>query len=348
MKKALSLLLTGIVLAGCSAPESSLTSGPDKIILAYMTIPDNAAAFLAIERKFFAQERLEVETREIRGTAEALPKLVGGTWQFALVNYVSLFQAEEEQPGALDLVSDAYAALPNTFLMMVGKNSPIKSLKDLKWSGSGRKKKIGVATPNSVATLTTEITLNREGISKNDIDYAFVKLPDMPQMTEKGGERGGIDVGWHTEPFITVGQKKGFTTLADACSGPSDNFPIAGYAVSTNWVNSDPRQVQHRADIVTRFQRALNRAQQIVKNDRTAVTQILPTYTKIDAASAATIALGSFPTTMEPKRYQRVADQMLKFGYFKRGEPINAEDVIYRPPGNDPSLNTPSPSGATP
>ncbi|MGP4105038.1 ABC transporter substrate-binding protein [Nonomuraea sp. KM90] len=345
MRKALSFLSAALVLSGCSAPEPSLVAGYDKIVLAYMAIPDNAAAWVAIKRGFFAEQRLDVETQEIRGTAEAVPKLLSGAWQFALVNYVSLFLVEEENPGALDLVSDAYAALPNTFLLMVAKDSPIKSLKDLKPSDASAKKTVGVATLKSVATLTTEITLDQEGITKKDFDFLPVKLPDMPSAVQAGK----VNLGWHTEPFISVSQKKGLTTLADACSGPSDKFPIAGYAVSTSWVNSDPRHVRLRAGIVARFRRALDRAQHIVASDRTAVTQIIPEYTKIEPATAAVITLGSFPTTLEATRYRRVADAMEKFGYFTHRKP-EAEDLLWRPPGSSSAPGSPSPSlpGATP
>ncbi|MFB4278843.1 hypothetical protein ACBJ59_26375 [Nonomuraea sp. MTCD27] len=41
-------------------------------------------------------------------------------------------------------------------------------------------------------------------------------------------------------------------------------------------------------------------------------------YTKIDAATAATMKLGGFSTSVDPVRVQRVADLMLEFGYLKQ------------------------------
>ena len=60
-----------------------------------------------------------------------------------------------------------------------------------------------------------------------------------------------------------------------------------------------------------------------------AVEEILPTYTKIDAATAAVITLGSFPTTLDETRLQRVADLMLEQGYLK--SPLQAKAIL---PGN--------------
>ncbi|TMR22450.1 ABC transporter substrate-binding protein [Nonomuraea turkmeniaca] len=351
LRRTLSVLASlSLALGGCTNAAAPQPNKLEKITVAYMPIPDNAALFIARERGFFAQEGLEIEPKEIRGLAEAVPKLLSGAWQFSLANYVTFFQVEEKQPGKLRLVADAYQAKKNTFSLMVKKDSPLKSLKDLKWSGSGPKKRIGVATPQSVATLTTEITLATEkDLNKDDIEFVFIKLPDMPQAVERGSKHGGVDVGWEVEPYITDSASQySARQLADAASGPTDQFPIAGWAVSTTWVSADPGQVRQRADVVARFQRALSRGQQIAATDRSAVTAILPTYAHIEPAKASVIALGSFPTTLEGRRLQRVADAMLQFGYLTSGKPINAENVIWRSPLASSSPSVSSSTGATP
>ncbi|MGW4412243.1 ABC transporter substrate-binding protein [Nonomuraea sp. NPDC004702] len=347
MRRTLSVLASlSLALSGCTNAEAPRPNKLEKITVAYMPVPDNAALFIAMKRGFFAQERLEIEPKEIRGLAEAVPKLLSGAWQFSLANYVTFFQVEEKQPGKLRLVADAYAAKENTFSLMVKKDSPLKSLKDLQWSGSGPKKRIGVATPQSVATLTTEVTLATEkNLTKDDIEFVFIKLPDMPQAVE----RGLVDVGWEVEPYITDSASQySARQLADAASGPTDQFPIAGWAVSTTWASADPGQARQRADVVARFQRALSRGQQIAASDRSAVTAILPTYAHIEPAKASVIALGSFPTTLEGRRYQRVADAMLQFGYLTSGKAINADNVIWRSPLASSSPSVSSSAGATP
>ncbi|MGN9847511.1 hypothetical protein ACTMTI_56570 [Nonomuraea sp. H19] len=95
--------------------------------------------------------------------------------------------------------------------------------------------------------------------------------------------------------------------LYDVMQGQTESLPIAGWATSTDYAKSNPAQVAG-------FQRALMRAQLDVANNEQLVRTMLPTYTKIDARTAATITLGVFPTNLHPNRIQRVADLMREYG----------------------------------
>jgi NitT/TauT family transport system substrate-binding protein len=48
--------------------------------------------------------------------------------------------------------------------------------------------------------------------------------------------------------------------------------------------------------------------------DRSVVEQILPTYTKINPDTAALIALGTWPATLDAVRLQRDVDLMRQYG----------------------------------
>ena len=61
------------------------------------------------------------------------------------------------------------------------------------------------------------------------------------------------------------------------------------------------------------FRRAVARAQADMA-DRGVVEQILPTYTKITPDTAALIALGSWPATLDGVRLQRDVDLMRQYG----------------------------------
>jgi NitT/TauT family transport system substrate-binding protein len=70
----------------------------------------------------------------------------------------------------------------------------------------------------------------------------------------------------------------------------------------------------------------------------------LPTYTRIDAATASIIKLGTFPVTLASSRVQRVGDAMVTAGYLSRR--IDARDLIWQP--SSTTSSTPSTVGATP
>ncbi|WP_433519516.1 ABC transporter substrate-binding protein [Nonomuraea sp. CA-143628] len=291
-------------------------------------IPDVAPAKLAEQCGYFAAEGLKIKWSEIQGASSAIPGLASGDLHVALWNYVTAFTTEDKQPGLARLIADAYQAEKDTFLLMVRKDSPIQSLADLKWNGRGKKITIGVATFKSVSTLTTESTLRVAGVSANDITFVQVPLPQMAAAVQNGR----VDVGWMTEPGITLFKSRyDGRVLADAASASTNQWPIAGWAVSTKWADK-------HSDLVVRFQRALARGQKLAALDDSTAKKILPTYSPIDPAVANLITLGSFPITLNPTRLQRVGDAMLEASkdtadrYLDK--PINAADLIWHAPGS--------------
>src|SRR5690606_4455125 len=123
-------------------------------------------------------------------------------------------------------------------------------------------------------------------------------------------ESGQVDAAAMVEPFITVASKAGARIVVDQMTGPTEDFPIAGWLTTESIANKYPKTL-------AAFQRALHKAQELVANDRKIVDEVLPKYTKIDAATAAVIALGSYPTSLSEARLQRVADLMKEYGYLK-------------------------------
>ncbi|GAA1681029.1 ABC transporter substrate-binding protein [Nonomuraea maheshkhaliensis] len=310
--------------------------------MAIISIPDVAPAKLAEHCGFFAREGLKIRWTEIRGSSDAVPGLASGDTHVALWNYVTGYAVEDRQPGLARLIADAYQAENDCFLLMVRKDSPIQSLADLKSNGTGDKITIGVGTFKSVSTLTTESTLRLAGVTADDITFVQVPLPQMAAAVQNRR----VDVGWMTEPFITFFKKQyGGRLLEDVATAGTSQWPIAGWAVGTKWADAHP-------DLVARFQRALARGQELAARDDSTVKKILPSYAHIDEETAHSIALGSFPTTLNPTRLQRVADAMEEFSRGKSEadkyltKPIDASKLLWHAPGSASTSPT-SPLGAT-
>ncbi|PRX48929.1 NitT/TauT family transport system substrate-binding protein [Nonomuraea fuscirosea] len=331
-----------------TAPASSATTDaarePVSLQVAIISIPDVAPAKLAEHCGFFATEGLKIRWTEIRGSADAVPGLASGDTHVALWNYVTGYAVEDRQPGLARLIADAYQAENECFLLMVRRDSPIQSLADLKWNGTGKKKTIGVGTFKSVSTLTAESTLRIAGVTADDIKFVQVPLPQMAAAVQAGR----VDMGWMTEPGITLYKTKyGARVLADVATAGTSQWPIAGWAVSTKWADAHP-------DLVVRFQRALARGQELAAQDDSTVRKILPSYALgIDDKLVGAIKLGSFPTTLNPTRLQRVADAMLEASKGKAEadkyltKPIDVTDLLWQAPGSASTFPFSSP-GVTP
>src|SRR4029450_6782540 len=96
-------------------------------------IVDNPALFVRVEKGFFKTEGLELETVPMAGGAVIVQGVTSGDLQFGWTNVISLYQAHAE---GFDFKLIAGGATNvrgsnETHAIVVGKDSPIKSAKDL-------------------------------------------------------------------------------------------------------------------------------------------------------------------------------------------------------------------------
>lgn len=108
-------------------------------------------------------------------------------------------------------------------------------------------------------------------------------------------------------------------------AGPMADFPIAGYLTTETFAAQNPKTV-------AAFQRALREGAELALSNPAEVAPALEKYTKIDRATAATMKLGGFATSVDPAKVQRVADLMLEFGYLK--QKFDATPLIAAAPGS--------------
>ncbi|SDJ65896.1 ABC transporter substrate-binding protein [Nonomuraea jiangxiensis] len=220
---ALSVVIA-MTLTGCGGgeePSSTGANGLEKatIKVGALPIPDPVALYIAQAKGFFKQEGLEVQPVTITGGAAALPQIENGSLDISQTNYVSTFLAVS-QGKPIKLVADMYQAAPDTFNIMVPKDSPISTVADLK----GRT--ILVNNLRNIGTLAVTAQLKAAGLSETDVKFAEKPFPEMGNAINSGQ----ADAGWITEPFITANEKAlGFRTLVDTMTGPTADLAIAGW-----------------------------------------------------------------------------------------------------------------------
>ncbi|MEQ4724053.1 ABC transporter substrate-binding protein [Nonomuraea sp. B19D2] len=273
---------------------------------------DSAPLFIALERGFFKEEGLNVKQEAIQAPQAVLGKLSNGQMDVVLGSYATILTIQEAGTEKFKYIADSYQGAPKAFGIMVKKDSPIKKVADLKG------KKIGVNVAAGLGTLTMSPHLKIAGLDpKKDVNYVVVPTDQwIPSL-----DKGSVDAVWMTDPYVSQAKKElGATMLVDTMSGPTDGLPITGWAATEKWTQNNPKTL-------AAFQRAMAKAQQIAATDRSAVTKILPTYTKIPAETAATINLGNYPTSLNAQRIQRVADLMLDAGMLK--QKIDVNSMIY-------------------
>lgn len=309
-------VLAALTLSACgtSEPDNSATGGSgglekSALTIGVVAVPDAAPIQIALDRGFFKEEGLDVKISVEVGGAAATPKLVAGQLDAMLGNYVALFLAQQAGAGKFKVVADSYQAAPDNFVIMAkGDNTAINTAADL----AG--KKIAVNTLNAIGTLAVTATAKVAGVTINEKEqYVAMPLPEMGAALETGT----VDAIWVAEPFISANAKAGAKKVADSMAGPLENFPIAGWVMTDKFTSENPKTV-------AAFQRALAKAQNLAASDRKVVEEALPKYTKIDAATAAVIALGTYSTSLSEARLQRVADTLTEYGMIPAGFDVKA------------------------
>ncbi|HEY3682931.1 MAG TPA: ABC transporter substrate-binding protein [Streptosporangiaceae bacterium] len=300
---ALALVLTA---AGCggSGSGSGSANGLEKSTVTVGALPvvDFVALWVAKDKGLFKKQGLTVNIQIQSGGATAMPKLAAGSLDFSISNYVSAIQATESGTVPLKVLCDAYQLAPDTSGVLVPKDSPIKSAKDL----AG--KKIAVNTKANVGQLLVTAGLAQAGVQASGSQFSEV---DFPQMVSALKTKS-VDGAWTVEPFVTqIEEQLGGRLVLDTAKGTTADFPIGSYLTTQKFAKDNPKTT-------AAFTKAITAAQKMVAGDEKLVRQTLPSYSKIDAKTASKIKIATFPTSVSQARMQKVADLMTKYGFLKK------------------------------
>jgi NitT/TauT family transport system substrate-binding protein len=309
----LATLLAASLTAGCglfggtdeaeSSGNTTAASGPlEKTTLkvGVMVGIDCAGPQLALLNKAFEEEGLTIEAQTVQSGAIAIPQLAGGELDVTFGNWVSFIKAQAAGLVDMKFISESYLSTPNTnFSVIAGKNSQINSPKDLEG------KKIAVNAKGNINELLLRAVLDANDVDFNKIADNLVEMP-FPNMAA-AIQNGQIDAAAMIDPFVTDAQKSmGAKIVFDLTgAGPTENFPLSGMAVTKKFADENP-------NTVAAFQRAVLKGQQLAA-DRSNIEQALPKFAKMDPQTAAIVKIGQFPTTIDPKRLQRVADLLVTY-----------------------------------
>jgi NitT/TauT family transport system substrate-binding protein len=303
-------VITALLAAACSStsssPGASSTTGtPTSAALEKTTINvgvlpviDDAPLEIAIKNGYFTQQGLTVKTVSLVQSTAALPDLLHGTVDIiGGGNYTSYIEGDAKGTFSVDIVSMATNCVQNDFEVLTMPGSGITSAKDLVG------KTVAVNLTNNIQTLTLNAILKSEGVSGTP-SYVAIPFPNMAAAL-KAHRVAAVSV---VEPFVTATEKTdGAVSVTSECTGPVAGYPLSGYFATKSWVQQDPNTLKA-------FQKAMSQAQTYANANPAAVRAILPTYTKITAAAAQHVVIGTFPSSVDVSQLQALADLMTSQG----------------------------------
>jgi NitT/TauT family transport system substrate-binding protein len=212
---------------------------------------------IAQQRKYFADEGLEVEIAAFAGGSKALQSLMGGSSDVASGAYSNtLTMAAKGQKLKNFVVQVRYPALTIAVSKRVADR--YKSPKDLKGM------KIGVSAPGSSTHMVVNHLLSKGGLTSNDVSIIGVG-------TSAGAvaavEKGEIDAIINSDPVMTkLEADNAVTVIAETrtARGTQDLFggpyPEAGLYATADFIARNPNTIQALTNAIVRAELWMQKA----------------------------------------------------------------------------------------
>jgi NitT/TauT family transport system substrate-binding protein len=307
----LAALLAALAVAcGDDDAGQDVDGGPAQVVVGVIPIADVAPAWLGAKKGFFRKEGIDVSFRVIAGGAEVIPQVVRGDVQFAFGNPVSLAFAQE---GGLALryvtegVQGGSSEQDSTNGLIVHKDSDIRSVDDL----AG--KTFAVNVLNSLGEVTIRTALEKEGVDTSGLKFVEVPFPDMlPAL-----ERRQFDVAWLPEPFVSQALAAGHRKLLDPMVVTYPRLTLSGYFGSTKFI-------EENADLVERFQRAMNRSLDYTAAHEDEARQAIAENTEIPPPVVEKMPLPHWTSDLNEDSIRFLIRQAEKYDYFDEEIDVDA------------------------
>lgn len=321
------LLVGSLVAAACGDDESDDAdsdngNGGDPgteeltpIKVGILPLTGLAPLWYGIEEGYFEEEGLEVTTEIGEGGAALTPAVLNDDYQFAIGEYVSVLQAgENDVPIQVfsNLTNGASAPDDHINGLLVKADSGIDGIEDL----AG--KTVAVNGLNGVDDVTVKAILDENGIDPSSVEFVEVPFPDMIAAVETGQ----VDVASEPEPFVTLGEQAGLTTLLDPYYEALPGLPLGLVFASQEWLEDNP-------DLANAFHRALVRSIEAAAADPDAMGEVIMANTDTSPELLAEMALDDWAAEVDRDNLTTLAELAITYGALE-DEP-DLDELIWTP-----------------
>ncbi|MET7476643.1 ABC transporter substrate-binding protein [Streptomyces sp. NPDC005648] len=293
--------------SGSSGPSASDGSGTTTVEVGVIPIVDVAPLYLGQRKGFFGSRGIKLRMVTAQGGAAIIPGVVSGQYQFGFSNTTSLMLAQVKGI-AIESVANGAAsngkAGHDVTGVLVKKNSPIKSAKDL----AGHS--VAVNTLQNIGDTTVRESVRLAGGDPGEVRFVEIPFDQMPAALDGGR----VDAAWMAEPAQTIAEAQGARVVASPFEETDPKLTVATYFTST-------RLAQQNPGLVKRFTEAMNESLGYASAHPDEARQALTTYTKISGDVLKNLALPSWPPRVDMASLRKLASLSERDGLFGGKKP---------------------------
>ncbi len=267
--------------------------------------------YYALDMGFFSRAGLNVQMLQFNNGSAQAEAAAGGSLDVGVGEATELANgAMRGLPFAIIAGGSLYNTNAPTTLLVVAKNSPIKTAKDLEGKT--------IAVPALIALTATAV---RAWLVENGADLAKVRFVELPLAAQADAiARGTIDAAHLGEPQLTAGSAV-VQPIAKPYDSIAKQFLISDWFTTKDWLAKNP-------DAAKRFVAAAYDTQRWANAHRDESMAILAKYAKYDLDRVRGMRRSSYATSCDPRLIQPVLDAGTKYKALARS--FNASDLIVK------------------
>lgn len=259
--------------------------------------------FVAVERGFFSELGIDVEPIRFQSANHMMQGLLTGEIVgTGISSLIVLATVEHEDPGHFKMYLFQEITQQNyPDMMLVRRDSPIKSLEELKG------KRLGVFPGSTIRSYSKIILRNFMDPSR---EVEMIQL--APQLQVQALESGQIDALFTLEPLGTIAVEKGIAKILDKgllARYIMEPLLAASAVFSVEFLTESPEDAKKIRD-------GMYKAVDYIRENPFDARNALPTYTPIDSTIAQKIRLVSWKKLSEVNKVD--VDSLLNI-YYEEG-----------------------------
>lgn len=302
------LLVGGAGAAAMALGRPAGAQTPAALRVATTPIDLGAQVLYAQDRGYFKRQGLTVEVQFLDNGAAIASAVASGALDIAQGNLVTLATAHDKGlPFVVVAPAGLYTSTAPTSALLVAKNSPFKTAKDLNG------KTIGITGVKNITQIGTMAWMDQNGGDPSTVRFIELPFSQMaPAITA-----GRIDAGVTAEPDLSAAIAGDSRIIGLVYSAIANTFTVGAWFATSTWAKAN-------ADTAKRFVAAIDDAGRWANHNQAASGKILEKYTKIRITPGMKRVV--FSEKFDPSLMQPVIDATAKYKVIKASFP--ATDLL--------------------